>query len=128
LSFRRRHHPHWRSHFRLWSIDAPEAKQTCPDGWQAAATASRVLQSLMEGRRIECEPRDRDCYGRTVAVCRADGRDLEMVRASMELAFVRYSSDYVQEEAQARVKRLGLLAHGRPPLPARGLTRRTSRN
>jgi endonuclease YncB( thermonuclease family) len=67
----------------------------------------------MEGRRIECEPRDRDRYGRTVAVCRADGRDLcaEMVRAGLALAFVRYSSDYVQDEAQAKARRLGVHAH-----------------
>jgi endonuclease YncB( thermonuclease family) len=44
----------------------------------------------------------RDRYGRTVARCRADGRDLgtKMVRAGMALAFVRYSSAYVQAEAQ----------------------------
>jgi endonuclease YncB( thermonuclease family) len=29
--------------FRLWGIDAPEAKQTCANGWQAGQTASRAL-------------------------------------------------------------------------------------
>lgn len=102
-----------RERFRLHGIDAPESKQRCIDGWQAGAAASRALQSLMEGRRIECERRERDRYGRTVAVCRADGRDLgaAMVRAGMALAFVRYSSDYVQDEAWVKAKRLGLHAH-----------------
>lgn len=99
--------------FRLWGIDAPEANQKCADGWQAGTAASRTLQSLMDGRRIECEPRDRDRYGRTVAVCRADGRDLgqSMVRAGMALAFTRYSTDYVQDEEAAKAARVGLHGH-----------------
>jgi len=34
-----------------------------------------------------------------------------MVCAGMALAFVRYSSDYVQAETQAKAQRLGLHAH-----------------
>jgi endonuclease YncB( thermonuclease family) len=58
----------------------------------AGAAASRALQALMEGRAITCEPRGHDQYGRTIALCRADGRDLgaDMVRAGMALAFTRY--------------------------------------
>lgn len=98
--------------FRLWGIDAPEADQKCDDGWPAGAAARRALQSLMDGRRIECQPRDRDRYGRTVAVCRADGRDLgaSMVRAGMALAFTRYSTDYREDEAAAKSARAGV--HG----------------
>ncbi|HYX03743.1 MAG TPA: thermonuclease family protein [Reyranella sp.] len=62
--------------FRLWGIDAPEARQTCADGWPAGQVASQALASLMQGRAVTCEPRDRDRYGRTVALCRADGLDL----------------------------------------------------
>jgi endonuclease YncB( thermonuclease family) len=99
--------------FRLWGIDAPEASQKCADGWHACAAASRALQSFMDGRRIECQPRDRDRYGRTVALCRADGRDLgqSMVRAGMALAFTRYSTDYVDDEAAAKAARVGVHAH-----------------
>ena len=44
-----------------------------------------------------------DRYGRSVAVCRADGRDLgaDMVSAGMAWAFTRYSSDYVSQERAA---------------------------
>lgn len=61
-----------------------------------------------------CEPRTKDRYGRTVALCRADGRDLgaDMVRAGMALAFVRYSQDYAEIEAQAKAEGLGMHAHG----------------
>jgi len=56
------------------------------------------MVNLMHGRTITCEPRTKDRYGRTVALCRADGVDIEseMVRAGMALAFVRYSRDYAE--------------------------------
>lgn len=60
--------------YRLWGIDAPELKQVCPDGWPAGRRASTHLQSLMVGRKVICEWRDTDRYGRTVALCRAGGR------------------------------------------------------
>jgi endonuclease YncB( thermonuclease family) len=100
--------------FRLWGIDAPESRQPCADGWQAGQAASRAQTALMEGRSIACEPRGQDRYGRTIAVCRADRRDLgaAMVRAGMALAFTRYSTDYVADEAKAKAARFGLHVHG----------------
>ena len=99
--------------FRLWGIDAPEARQTCADGWPAGRVASQALAALMQGRVVSCEPRGHDRYGRTVALCRADGRDLgqQMVRAGLALAFVRYSVDYVKDEATAKAGKLGVHAH-----------------
>jgi endonuclease YncB( thermonuclease family) len=32
--------------YRLWGIDAPEAKQVCPDGWPAGSLAATRLQAL----------------------------------------------------------------------------------
>ena len=65
-----------------------------------------------------------DCYGRTVALCLADGVDLgaAMVSAGMAWAFTRYSSDYVSQERTAIAARpgarareaLGLAKQGRP--------------
>ena len=45
-----------------------------------------------------------DRYGRTVALCFADDVNLSvaMVRAGMAWAFVRYSRDYVTQEAEAK--------------------------
>lgn len=95
--------------YRLWGVDAAETRQTCADGWQAGAEASRYLAELVAGRAVSCEFKDRDRYGRTVALCRADGQDLgaAMVRAGMAWAFVRYSGDYVGQERAAIGERTG---------------------
>ena len=99
--------------YRLWGIDAPETKQDCPDGWAAGRLATTHLQSLISGRSVICERKDTDRYGRTVAICRAGGEDLGamMVRDGYAWAFLRYSSDYVDQEALAKADRLGVHAH-----------------
>ena len=77
--------------YRLWGIDAPEAKQICPDGWPAGRLAATRLQALTAGRSIVCQEKDRDRYGRIVAICRASGEDLGaiMVREGLAWAFTR---------------------------------------
>ena len=62
--------------YRLWGIDAPESAQPCADGWPAGRSATEHLRALIGDRHVSCEPRSVDRYGRTVAVCRVDGRDL----------------------------------------------------
>jgi endonuclease YncB( thermonuclease family) len=52
--------------YRLWGIDAPEAKQVCPDGWPAGSLAASKLQALTAGRSIVCQEKNRDRYGRIV--------------------------------------------------------------
>ena len=103
--------------YRLWGIDAPELAQTCPDGWPAGRMAATRLQALTAGRSVVCQEKDRDRYGRTVAICRASGEDVGaiLVREGLAWAFVRYSSDYVRQEGQAKDDRLGVHAHGCTP-------------
>lgn len=103
--------------YRLWGIDAPESKQICADGWAAGHEATKALSDLIQGRAVACEARTQDRYGRTVGLCRVDGQDIgaAMVRAGMAWAFVRYSSDYVAEEAEAKAAILGIHAHGCQP-------------
>jgi hypothetical protein len=62
--------------YRLWGIDAPEAKQECPDSWPAGRMATTRLLSLTSGKRVDCQEKDRDRYGRVVAICRVAGEDL----------------------------------------------------
>ena len=62
--------------YRLWGIDAPELGQSCADGWPAGHLAATRLQALTAGRQVVCQEKDRDRYGRTVAICRANGEDL----------------------------------------------------
>ena len=53
-----------------------------------------------------CEERDRDRYGRIVAVCYASGEDLNawMVAQGLALVYRRYSMDYVDHEADALIE------------------------
>ena len=77
-----------------------------------------MLAELMKGYAVTCEPRTTDRYGRAVALCQADGRDLsaDMVRAGMAWAFVRHSQDYVSIENEA--KDAGIGVHRRSCTPA----------
>ncbi|MBN9089158.1 MAG: thermonuclease family protein [Reyranella sp.] len=98
--------------YRLLGIDALETHQARGDGWRGGEVATAYLRGLMRGRAITCTPKVKDRYGRTVAVCYSDGRDLgaDMVSAGMAYAFVRYSRDYVEQEASALAA--GLSVHG----------------
>ena len=103
--------------YRLWGIDAPELTQTCPDGWPAGRMATARLQELTAGRSVVCQEKDRDRYGRIVAICRASGEDLGaiLVREGLAWAFVRYSSDYVGEYAKAAAEHRGVHGHDCAP-------------
>jgi hypothetical protein len=91
-----------------YGIDAPESKQDCPDGRPAGRMATTRLLELTAGRPVVCEEKDHDRCGRTVAICRPLGEDLSaiIVREGMAWAFVRYSRDYVDQEAKAKGERL----------------------
>lgn len=113
---------------RLEGIDAPEAGQTCPnraDGgslgtWRCGQAATAALAGLVQGRRVSCHRHDRDRYGRLIATCFVDQRDIgaEMVRNGHAWAFVKYSTTYIDEEAAARGSKRGIWASQRPPQPA----------
>jgi endonuclease YncB( thermonuclease family) len=96
---------------RLHGIDAPESKQWCGD-YPAGIMATGMLQMLIKGKTVVCEPKTTDRYGRTVALCLADGEDLSraMVQLGMAWAFTRYSRDYADAEARARAKHVGVHA------------------
>lgn len=102
---------------RLWGIDAPESAQACADGWPAGQHARNRLQELVRNKYVVCERAGLDQYNRILAVCRVGGVDLgaQLVREGLAWAFVRYSSDYVGDEEQAKAERLGV--HGRECLP-----------
>jgi endonuclease YncB( thermonuclease family) len=100
---------------RLYGIDAPEGRQSCTrDGrsWACGTEAARKLRSLTGDRSVTCTQRDVDNYGRIVAVCRSGSTDLaaEMARSGFATAYRRYSSDYVDEENEAKVARRGIWA------------------
>lgn len=99
---------------RLEGIDAPELAQMCTtqDGkpWPCGADAAKLLRSLTRGGEIACDTTGFDKYHRTLAICYADGMDVNaaMVQAGLAWAFVRYSQVYSADEAAARTKGIGI--------------------
>ena len=81
---------------RLFGVDAPESAQRCvAQGrrWPWGEHATRALAGRIDGRSVACEERDRDRYGRIVAVCRHGGQDVNawLVRegwANVAVAFM----------------------------------------
>jgi endonuclease YncB( thermonuclease family) len=99
--------------YRLAGIDAPDAGQLCDDGFPAGQEAIKALLGLMKGRAIVCGSGNREPSGRTLAVCRANGRDLgeQMVRAGMAWADPRTGGAYVVVQHDAEADRLGVHDH-----------------
>jgi endonuclease YncB( thermonuclease family) len=85
---------------RLWAIDAPDSRAVLRGGQRA----TEHLRELVANGEVRCEPHARDHYGRIVALCRVDDRDLgaAKVRDGWALAFVRYSGVYFAREREAK--------------------------
>ena len=78
---------------RLASIDAPELSacrkgRVCTPGDPVAAKA--YLEGLTRGAVVTCRQTDIDRYGRTVALCAAQGRDLSCAMVAAGHAVERY--------------------------------------
>jgi endonuclease YncB( thermonuclease family) len=100
---------------RLHGIDAPERKQLCQTGagdYLCGQSATRALGKLIESSAVRCVEKDRDRYGRVVAVCHAGPTNLNaaLVRQGWALAYRRYSKDFVDAEADAKNNKRGLWA------------------
>lgn len=105
---------------RLFGVDAFELVQRCPlaekGDFACGRSAADALKKLVGRHEVTCSERDRDQYGRSVAVCVADGRDLgrEMVAAGWAMAYRRFSRDYIDAENQARGQRKGAWVSDHP--------------
>jgi endonuclease YncB( thermonuclease family) len=98
---------------RLHGIDAPESGQTCLSGskrYRCGQRAALALSDKIGRSNTSCEARDRDRYGRVVAICRSRGEDLNgwMVSQGWALAYRRFSGAYVQNEGRAKRAKLGV--------------------
>lgn len=99
---------------RLHGIDAPESRQECtrPDGttWRCGQQAALALSDRIGRSIVRCDPRDRDRYGRTIAICFKGAEDLNrwMIAAGWAVAYRKYSLDYVGDEERAHAARLGV--------------------
>lgn len=101
--------------YRLHGIDAPEKAQRCQRDnidWLCGQEAAAHLRRLIAGHTVTCTEKDRDRYGRVVAVCYAGGEDLNraMVRAGLAWAYLDYSRDYEAAEWEAQMLGNGIWA------------------
>lgn len=100
--------------YRLHGIDAPEAGQKCKaengGSWQCGQAAIAQMEQLVAGHTVLCDDRGTDGYGRTISVCKVDGKDLneEMVSQGLAWAFRKYSTDYIGFKDEARQRHLGI--------------------
>ena len=97
--------------YRLNGIDAPEHGQRCGD-WDCGSEATRTLARLVNGADVVCDPIEKDGYGRIIATCHADGRDLSaaMVDKGLAWAFLRYSDVYAADELVSKEKAEGIFS------------------
>jgi endonuclease YncB( thermonuclease family) len=108
---------------RLFGIDAPEAAQTCTDAggnvYRCGQRAALVLDARIGDGVVTCERKDRDRYGRPVAICRAYGEDLGawLVGLGWAVALRKYSTRYVPAEELAQKRKAGMWA-GRFQIPS----------
>jgi endonuclease YncB( thermonuclease family) len=96
---------------RLRGIDAPELDQICSRGgadYPCGREARRVLADRVANASVACEGWQTDKYGRQLAVCRANGVDLNRLQVEDGWA-VAYGA-YEDVEAKARAAGRGLWA------------------
>jgi endonuclease YncB( thermonuclease family) len=98
---------------RLHGIDAPESDQTCLAGsqrWPCGRRSTQALRDRVAGGTVRCVGDEEDRYGRLIAVCYADGTNLNawMVEQGWAVAYRRYSKEFVSEERQAESSGAGV--------------------
>jgi endonuclease YncB( thermonuclease family) len=90
-----------RERIRLFGIDAAESSQLCEDAagksYRCGQQAALALADHIGRRTVWCEGKERDRYGRLVAICYLGDKDLNawMVSQGLALAFRKNSSLYV---------------------------------
>lgn len=96
---------------RLHGIDAPEIGQEClrhGQPFRCGVEATNILKVIVADiPSLECDLREKDRYGRWVAVCYlGEGRNVDISRAMVlrgyATAFSKYSRDYVADEEIAK--------------------------
>ena len=96
---------------RLLSVECAVYSPLTDSPWAFAYPLS-VRPCSRHTRRwsVECSERDRDRYGRILAVCRVDAADVNawMVELGWAVAYRKYSPDYASHETAAKAARRGV--------------------
>ena len=82
---------------RFHAYDSPEIAQMCTDAndkeYACGRASTQKLEEIISGREVTCSQRKIDRYGRIVATCSVDGKDIgfEMVRSGNAVAYFYYT-------------------------------------
>ena len=93
---------------RLQGVDAVESAQLCrrPNGerWPCGRHAAFALADFIGEQAVECTQHGNDAYGRALATCSVSSGSINewLVRQGWAVAYTRYSTAYVEAEAEAR--------------------------
>jgi len=98
---------------RLQGIDAPESKQYCvakDTEYPCGALATAWVTRITLGHAIYCKGNKKGRYGRLLAVCFFDNKNLnsEIVQAGWALAYTKYSREYADAEVIAKRDHRGM--------------------
>ena len=98
---------------RLHAIDAPETKQKCikkGKKWNCGLQSTEFLKSIINNSEVKCVTQGMDRYKRYIGICFKDNKDLnsEMVKNGWAIAYRYYSLDYIKEEENARINKMGI--------------------
>jgi len=99
---------------KLYGVDAPELPQSCKDKnkntYPCGLKAAAALAEEIGDKIVNCTEKDKDRYGRSIAICYSGGTELNkwMVENGWAVAYRIYSRDYVKSESIARRKRLNI--------------------
>ena len=101
---------------RFYGIDTPEKKQKCKDrnglSYPCGEFATNELKKIISSGQLFCKKRATDRYGRSISICYVNGVDINslMVKNGWALAYRKYSRDYIDEENEAKDKKVGMWA------------------
>lgn len=99
---------------RILGVDAPELAQQCDtaqgEQWPCGRVARDRMAALLASAPVDCQPDGTDQYGRVLASCSVQGRDLGATMVEEGLAIS--SGDYWREEAEAKKHGRGIWVGG----------------
>jgi endonuclease YncB( thermonuclease family) len=98
---------------RLVGIDAPETDQRCLDRagklWLCGIAARDAMAGIVANRSVQCQGSSTDVYGRLLAICWVrENINRWMVRQGFALAYIKYSTEFVEDERQAKKEMRGM--------------------
>ncbi|EAI3516586.1 thermonuclease family protein [Campylobacter coli] len=98
---------------RFFGIDAPELKQNF--GKQSKA----ALDKILKGKEVYIFYKNKDIYGRTVAIVKLNDVDINQFLVSQGYAWADtyYTSAYIKEQEKAQKNKLGLWKDDNPIEP-----------